>query len=388
MPQMSRLGEPSTPHPAATAPTVAVVVPEAVSGRRFWTLLQMADWLRTRETGDVTVVSWQPGPHVGMLRHHATTVIDAGGVNEQLVPRALAAARLGPAARALKSVRLRRRLEPLTACDRLLLGGASTLPLLEWLAPRAARRVVVWLGDDEVDQVDAVLAAADHVLAGGDRTAQALVDRRVDSNRWHRVAEPLVGGPPTRRQATSATGHQVLLVGSTPNVAPALATVLVAAGDQPGATEVLWLHHDERQRDARWADPRFAGLEADLVDRIIGEWMPDPGALATLVLLGPTPPTIENAVPEPGVPANRSRSPGRLAARLALGGTPVIGMDAGESCCVEVDDLAALGDHLTHLLADRSAWMVAGDQSIERARPHRLDLARNAVIDALLLDDP
>ncbi len=142
---MASSGPPTT----ATAPDVVLVAPEGEPGPRTDALVALVEWLHRCTGSTVAVVWWRSGPAVGPVPG-AAVVLDAGGVNEERVPRALAALRLRPLARAWKSRRLRRLLAPLAPCDRVLLGDGSTLAYLDWV-PTTGRRRVAWWAADERD---------------------------------------------------------------------------------------------------------------------------------------------------------------------------------------------------------------------------------------------
>lgn len=125
-----------------------VVLPDGDAGLRTDALLALVAWLADATGVAPAVVWWQHGPAVGPVPG-TSAVIDAGAVNDQLVPRSLAAAGLRPLARRVKSVRLRRLLAPLADADAVLLGSPAMAAFLEWVPTEGQRRVAVWCGDGE-----------------------------------------------------------------------------------------------------------------------------------------------------------------------------------------------------------------------------------------------
>lgn len=351
--------------PAPGAPELLVVVPEARLLPRTEALLALVRWMTHAGGPAPTVLCWQSGPLVGHFAAEAP-VIDAGAVNDDLAARALAAVGFTPVARGLKSRRLRRLLAPLAACPQILLGGASTAVLLEWLPPRAHRDVAIWLGDDELAAVDRVLPMATSFLVTGDDTAAALVAAGASSARIRRVAEPLVprpAAPPVARP-----GHVVAVAGTDPTDAMAglVASVAAAAG-RPG-TAVALVHTDLDPCWARWSDPRFAGFEGLVADWSVDECRRRFDDLAALVLVGPDGAT--------------------LAAEAAVSGVPVLSLSRTGDAVAVVDDAQALAGRLGDLLDDEVALGRAREDAMRRARPHLVDDAGRAVMAAFDMGAP
>lgn len=355
--------------PGPTGPELVVVVPEAIALQRTETLLRLVRWLGAERERPPTVVCWQSGPLVAAFAE-AVPVIDAGAVNRHLGARALAAARVTPAARALKSLQLRRALAPLAGCERFLLGGPDTIPLLEWLPSADNRRVAVWLDDGDTRRVDEVASVATSFLVGGDRVGAALRERGIAAERLHRVAEPLVAAAPDAGRHGLAE-RLVAVVDTGPSAIEALPVLLAAisgAGARPQPA-VAWVHEDLRRSWARWTDPRFAGLEGQLVDWSLDECEERSDDIAALVLLGST------AAP--------------LAAVATSRGVPVLTVGAGDdSVGIDHDDLAALADRLRALLRDPTVWAEASAQTLLRNAPHRVDHVGRSVLAALDLALP
>lgn len=345
-----------------------MVVQEATAVQRTETLLRLVRWLAAELERPPTVVCWQSGALVGAFAEWAP-VIDAGTVNRNLGARTLAAARLTPASRALKSLQLRRLLAPLAGCERFLLGGPDTIALLEWLPPAANRRVAVWLDDGDARRVDEVAAVATSFLVGGPRAGAALSERGIAAERLHQVAEPLVAVPPGVHRP-GLSDRVVAVVDTGPTAIEALPVLLAAvsgAGSRPQPA-VAWVHEDLRRSWARWTDPRFAGLEGQLVDWALDECQDRSEELAALVLVGP--------------------GAGPLAAAVTSRGVPVLTVGAGDdSVGIDHDDLAALADRLRRLLGDPVVWAEASAQTLLRNAPHRVDHVGRAVLAALELAD-
>lgn len=170
---------PSGRTPVRSAPDVVVVVPDGEPGLGADALVAVVDWLHRHTGSTVALVWWRSGPAAGPVSG-ATLVVEAGAVDLERAPRALAALRLRPLARAWKSRRLRRLLAPLAPCEWVLLGGRATLPYLDWVPSPGRRRVALWSGGEDdaaspapgsaptranvvaVDAAEALPAEADH----------------------------------------------------------------------------------------------------------------------------------------------------------------------------------------------------------------------------------
>lgn len=237
---------PSSPTPPGS---VVVVLPDGEPGLRTDALVTLVGWLADATEVSPTVVWWQGGPAVGRVRGSGR-VIDAGSVNDELLPRALAAVGLVSLARRLKSLRLRRLLAPLSNADSVLLGSPSVRSFLEWVPAAGARRLVVWCDPDE-------------------------------------IAEERDQGLPS--------GAVVVTAGPTD---PSAATVDVGAvgevGDDGHGPTVLVLHPDRVARALDLAvDPGRAGAPLTIVDR------PPPPAERADLVAAVTAPVEATAAPAP-----------------------------------------------------------------------------------------
>ncbi|MBL8774600.1 MAG: hypothetical protein JNK12_01660 [Acidimicrobiales bacterium] len=358
----------SVPRLVAVPGEPVVVVPDAGDHVRTDALLTLVSWLAEARGAPPTVVCWQTGERVAEFRRVAA-VLDAGAINEAVPARALAAARLTPLARAWKSRRLRRLLAPLADADLLVLGGADTVALLEWLPPRAGREVAVWLGDDDAPLVDRAVSAGSSFLVAGDRVAAALVAQGAAPARLLRVGEPLVAGPEgdddADRPSSPAGPGRIAVVGAGPgddDALPGLVAAVLAGATLPPPA-VAWVRGDGDPA-ARWADDRYAGFEHEVVD-----WTPQHARdhldeVVALVVVGP---------------ADRL-----LVAEAAVRGVPVLaGLPVGIRGAVEATDAEGLHDLLTAVVTDPTATTALVDRSREAARPHLVDQAGRATLAAL-----
>ncbi|MCB1017422.1 MAG: hypothetical protein KDB10_20210 [Acidimicrobiales bacterium] len=360
------------PGPAVAGGEPVVVVPEATARRRTEALLAVCRWLADDLGAPPTVVCWQGGPLVDAFGAVAP-VIDAAAVNEELPARALGAVGLLPAARAWKHLRLRGLLRPLAPAGRVLLGGPDTLPLVEWLPRRPGREVAVWLGDEDLASVGDAVRAATAFVAAGDEIAEALLAAGVAERRLHRVAEPLVApaGPPADGDLPAGRPCVAVLGAGTGDeqAVPALVAAVAATAALDGPS-VLWVQPEGAQTGALWTDPRFAGLEARVVDGVADDVRRHRDGLVAVVQAGP--------------------AHAALAVEAAVHGVPVLalGPTGGVHATVVEPDATRLGAHLTELVADPARRAAARDETRRRARLHRVDEAGRAVLSALSMAAP
>lgn len=254
---------PARPSSGRTPPApVVVVLPDGEPGLRTDALVTLVGWLADATEVSPTVVWWQGGPAVGPVRGSAR-VIDAGSVNDELLPRALAAVRLVPLARRLKSLRLRRLLAPLSNADTVLLGSPSVRSFLDWVPEAGRRRLVVWCDPDEIAE---------------------------ERHRGLPSGAVLVTAGPTDPSATTVEVRAVGEVGE--------------VGDEGHGPTVLVLHPDRVARALDLAvDPGRAGAPLTIVDR-----PPPPAERVDLVPAVTAPveaavPAAPEAEPEPSPPS-------------------------------------------------------------------------------------
>lgn len=319
-------------------------------------LAELAAWLGRTLGAPPLVVAWHGGVDGGVDDDAAGgPVLDVTIVNAHPVALALQRARLGALASRSKSLLLRRLLQPLDGCPRLLLDGAAALAVLDWLPPDPRRRVAALVPRGDAadlaaagDRIDVLLPADGAVAAGlaaagvpatsiGPLVGDPLIDVSVDAPTGRDPAPS--GGLVGLAGAAATTDHELTLV----------AALLDTAGDGlPAAPLVARIGDDPARGWARHLDDRFTGLDALVVDWTVDEAITHLDELDVLVTAGAT---------------------GRLAAAARAAGLPRADLEAGSA--------AALGTAVAAARTERTTGAADGPS------PHRVDVAGPRVLAAL-----
>ena len=249
-----------------------LVVPSAEEGAEARRLLALADALAAQPDVELTTLLWNGGPLAGDFGAHGV-VVDAGEVNTWGPAKALARARLTPAARLAKNRRLRALLAPLQGFPAVVVGGIDGVAALGWLP--SMRTAVVVRGAPARPTPE--LAGVD-VLVAGDVEAESWLTSTAGLPAARVRRHALLEGP----EPAATAGDRLGLVGWTAEEVGRLLAGRAMTGEAVAAT---WFVPEEKAwglwqgptasplaGQVRVADPRARTEDlADLALLLIGE---------------------------------------------------------------------------------------------------------------------